>query len=564
MSARGISLHLGLNSVDPQHYDGWAGALSACENDARDMAAIARSQGFDATVLLTRRARSDQVLRAIQDAARTLRAEDVFLITYAGHGARIADQNGDEPDRQDETWVLYDRMLIDDEIDSAFARFADGVRVVTVLDSCHSASATRRRQDAQSRLMPEAVLKQTLAQHKALYQGIQQSSRSTPAERRQDAVVLAACQDGELAADGPDNGLFTGVLKSVWNDGRFDGGYAAFWREIDRRMPDTQNPNLSVTGPDSAALRAQRPFSITSGRKPAVKGKPMTVTYDDTWTDVQQELGKRVPLQEITDSLVLAQGDRGRSMPERITAVAPASGETPDVAARGGGVVVRAFWWGFHVQVDHDALEEVLDSADTVNSLVEKIGGSIPSPAQPWIIVIAKFVAGAHALLRAIDQGGGIYISMSWAALGICVPTPVRVGRGAGSRGPATRGELIHTPVPFFVDESQSGELDTGLFIDTGQRLVINATGAIWAGVWLTGNNGPQGWLGWKAGKDSPLPGAPPFSLLARLDSRLMYIGGGQDFVYQGPGSKLYLSINDDKPGNGNGAFEVTVQVYSS
>ncbi|WP_410674140.1 caspase family protein [Amycolatopsis sp. cmx-4-68] len=161
--------------MDSQHYDGWAGALLACENDARDMAAIARSQGFDATVLLTHRARSDEVLRAIQDAARTLRAGDVFLITYAGHGARIADQNADEPDRQDETWVLYDRMLIDDEIDSAFARFTDGVRVITVLDSCHSASATRRPQDAQARLMPEAVLKQTLAQHNALYQGIRRA-----------------------------------------------------------------------------------------------------------------------------------------------------------------------------------------------------------------------------------------------------------------------------------------------------------------------------------------------------------------------------------------------------
>jgi hypothetical protein len=35
--ARGISLHIGLNRVDPDHYDGWDGALTACEFDAEDM-----------------------------------------------------------------------------------------------------------------------------------------------------------------------------------------------------------------------------------------------------------------------------------------------------------------------------------------------------------------------------------------------------------------------------------------------------------------------------------------------------------------------------------------------
>lgn len=90
-----------------------------------------------------------------------------------------------------------------------------------------------------------------------------------------------------------------------------------------------------------------------------------------------------------------------------------------------GGVVVRAFWWGFHLEIDHPTLTSVLDSADTVNSLVGMIGGSIPSPAQPWIILVAKFVAGAHQLLRSLDHGSGIYISMSWFAPGVFVPTSV-------------------------------------------------------------------------------------------------------------------------------------------
>lgn len=31
MPTKGLSLHLGLNRVDPAHYGGWDGALTACE-----------------------------------------------------------------------------------------------------------------------------------------------------------------------------------------------------------------------------------------------------------------------------------------------------------------------------------------------------------------------------------------------------------------------------------------------------------------------------------------------------------------------------------------------------
>ena len=39
--AKGLALAIGLNAVDPRHYQGWSGELNACEADARDMSAIA-------------------------------------------------------------------------------------------------------------------------------------------------------------------------------------------------------------------------------------------------------------------------------------------------------------------------------------------------------------------------------------------------------------------------------------------------------------------------------------------------------------------------------------------
>jgi hypothetical protein len=42
----GASLHIGLNAVDPKQYSGWDGQLTACEFDANDMQALAKTQGF--------------------------------------------------------------------------------------------------------------------------------------------------------------------------------------------------------------------------------------------------------------------------------------------------------------------------------------------------------------------------------------------------------------------------------------------------------------------------------------------------------------------------------------
>ena len=41
---QGISVHIGLNSVDPGQYEGWDGQLTACEADAKDMQALAKKQ----------------------------------------------------------------------------------------------------------------------------------------------------------------------------------------------------------------------------------------------------------------------------------------------------------------------------------------------------------------------------------------------------------------------------------------------------------------------------------------------------------------------------------------
>lgn len=97
---------------------------------------------------------------------------------------------------------------------------------------------------------------------------------------------------------------------------------------------------------------------------------------------------------------------------------------SPEVAAR-GGTVARAFWWGFHVQISHEDLDAFVIAAAPINIIIGAIEGGIPSPATPFIAAAAAFVADALGLLKSLDRGSGVYVSMSWFAPFVFVPTTV-------------------------------------------------------------------------------------------------------------------------------------------
>ena len=168
------SLHIGLNAVAPAHYGGWSGPLAACEFDANDMADVARSRGMSAKVLLTKAATRAKVLAGIRAAARRLKKGDLFLLTYSGHGGQMPDVTGEEADSRDETWCLFDGELIDDELYFELSRFAPGVRILVLSDSCHSGTVTRALVSAgadltpRSRMMPPGVADATYRTASAL------------------------------------------------------------------------------------------------------------------------------------------------------------------------------------------------------------------------------------------------------------------------------------------------------------------------------------------------------------------------------------------------------------
>jgi metacaspase-1 len=279
--ARGISLHIGLNTVDPAHYDGWDGELAACEFDANDMHALAEQRGFEPSILLTPEATAEAVTGAIARAAEDLDSGDLFFLTYSGHGGQVSDTNRDEPDRSDETWLLFDRQLVDDELYALWATFRPGVRIFVLSDSCHSGTVTRaidaavpdvvaKRETAAAqspryRAMPRDVMVATYRANKDMYDTIQDAvppSEKAESEIGATVLLISGCQDDQLSLDGFSNGLFTENFLAVWEDGSWTGGHAVLHEAIRSRMPADQQPNYLPVGAANDAFEQQDPLTI--------------------------------------------------------------------------------------------------------------------------------------------------------------------------------------------------------------------------------------------------------------------------------------------------------------
>jgi metacaspase-1 len=144
---KGVSLHVGVNTVDTGHYGGGVAELQSCVNDAEAMQTLAERLGYRTSLVADQDATAANVTAAIRASADSLFSGDVFLFSFSGHGGQIPNTSADEePDGMDETLCLYDRMLVDDELHMLLGEFRTGVRVFLVFDSCHSATAAKGKQ----------------------------------------------------------------------------------------------------------------------------------------------------------------------------------------------------------------------------------------------------------------------------------------------------------------------------------------------------------------------------------------------------------------------------------
>lgn len=294
------SIHLGLNKVSPEHYSDLQD-LRAAVNDAMDWSTMASEVfGYEhQEVLINEQATATALLQRLETLAGSLEAGDALLITYSGHGGQLADalssQTGDE--ETDETWCLYDRQLIDDEVYNAFARFRAGVRITVIADCCHSGTSIRADDGTMSaeeiaRLQEEQAIEAELetagylprklslsrsasifAEFFPLYQSIRESLPASPPEVTATVQLFAACQDEQVTYDGRRNGIFTEAFKSLVYSGEYrnlTGGESVL--KYLRHAYKYPKPNYMAYGGNQAALDTD--FPLMARRAPASAQQP--------------------------------------------------------------------------------------------------------------------------------------------------------------------------------------------------------------------------------------------------------------------------------------------------
>lgn len=137
---------------------------------------------------------------------------------------------------------------------------------------------------------------------------------------------------------------------------------------------------------------------------------------DGNWADVKGELQRRFPSWRAPAGA----SDVWYTSPPFDLRRASTASDAP---------ILRAFVWGFHLELSSRCVRELSLVANPVNEIVAAIGPA-RGPAAPFVPLAAAFVAGLLQGLNQfgcgkLDQGDGIYVSMSWFAPGVFIASAV-------------------------------------------------------------------------------------------------------------------------------------------
>jgi len=230
------TLHALLIGIDKYHPDSEVTPLDGCINDVTEVEQFLKKHYADLI-------KEDSILKLENDSAtrtgiikafdshliKKAKVDDIVLFYYAGHGSH--NESLDvfkhlDGKAQDETFVCYDSRLeghydlADKEIAVLLSRIADGVDIVVIADSCHSASITRsflpsvknRNCKPSEGIRP---LKSYLLENDNFYETMlaDEDKIKIPSSKH---LVISACDRDEEAQETPDaRGLFTTYLLQV-------------------------------------------------------------------------------------------------------------------------------------------------------------------------------------------------------------------------------------------------------------------------------------------------------------------------------------------------------------
>jgi len=231
--------------------------------DVHTLAGLLRAAyAFDAVTLLTdEQATRRGILDALADLVSAAQPGDLVLIHYSGHGSRVPDVHGDEPDGWDSSLVPHDGRdlaglipdILDDELNPFFGRLVNERQVgdlILFFDSCHSTGLTRA-DEAPFNPQPRSLEPPTAAP--GLLQADPASAAPPPVWQPggDHFIAFYACQSAETAFEltfdvNTVHGALTDALLRALAAGEVKS-YRDLWERVAWRMAQTspqQHPQV--------------------------------------------------------------------------------------------------------------------------------------------------------------------------------------------------------------------------------------------------------------------------------------------------------------------------------
>ncbi len=214
-AGRRVALCIGIDAYPAPN------TLQGCVNDSQDWEALFSSMKCAVTALRNEAATRAAITKALGDHVSQLKARDVFLFQYAGHGTQFDDDSGDEPDGKDEALCPVDMMaagfIRDDEIRAILNRVPAGALAIGFIDCCHSGSITRMLRDLKlggtngSRIRAIIPTAEMIAVHRRTRRG----GRTVAPQSRRD-ILFAACRDDQVAFESSGHGDYTKLAVPIF------------------------------------------------------------------------------------------------------------------------------------------------------------------------------------------------------------------------------------------------------------------------------------------------------------------------------------------------------------
>lgn len=251
--SKGIALLVGLKKIDPNFHNQWNGENGCwgCELDVDNMGRILGSHGYHLHTLKTESATRDNILNTMSDISQKVVEDDIFVFYYSGHGGQQLDTDGDEEDGYDETLIVYDQIIIDDELFEQFKMFPDGVRIVMISDSCNSGTNYKNRRDIPfEKATPLNLFRSfgTRSRNEAMFQ----------------LIHMGGCRDGDASYGYHGGGEFTIALCQALSDKTFSGSYYELYEKTRSMIRTSQKVQYNEFGNITNNFRSEKPFTIKS------------------------------------------------------------------------------------------------------------------------------------------------------------------------------------------------------------------------------------------------------------------------------------------------------------